>query len=140
MPHAWPCGDSDSAYRSSLGDAPMETDRCRTAPWPPCLVSRRRVGSVGDGLGIPPGPIPAQEGGSHATQPDPHPGRDRGRPGHGRPVRPDPARTTLTVAPSTAADAAAIAAQKMCPIGGVVLGEMATPLKVSRLLRGLPLL
>jgi hypothetical protein len=39
---------------------------------------------------------------------------------------------TLTVAPSTAADAAAIAAQKMCPIGGVALGTSEIPLKVSR--------
>ena len=39
---------------------------------------------------------------------------------------------TLTVAPSTAADAAAIAAQKVCPIGGQALGTTDIPLKVSR--------
>lgn len=38
----------------------------------------------------------------------------------------------LAVVPSTAADAAAIAVQKVCPVGGQPLAAMDVPLKVSR--------
>lgn len=45
------------------------------------------------------------------------------------------AKPTLTVTPATEADAAAIAAQKLCPVMDEPLGGMGTPLKVSGLER-----
>ncbi|QDV78334.1 hypothetical protein [Botrimarina mediterranea] len=45
------------------------------------------------------------------------------------------AKTQLTVAPATAADAAAIALQKVCPVMDEPLGGMGTPLKVTGLRR-----
>ncbi|MHB1033402.1 MAG: hypothetical protein ACYC35_03325 [Pirellulales bacterium] len=42
-----------------------------------------------------------------------------------------PAAKGLTIAPATAADAVAVAAQKLCPVIKASLGEYGTPIKVS---------